>query len=91
MTLGDDRNNLESMNRELDVLLLLCIDHTQNGAQYIYIIHMEYEHVHKNKYIQIHMNPSVAINLMKVSIFDLVKPSMLYISHYANKSILIKF
>ena len=31
---------------------------------------------------------SVAINLMKVSIFDLVKPSMLYISPFANKSIL---
>ena len=27
---------------------------------------------------------SVAINLMKVSIFDLVKPSMLYISPFAN-------
>ena len=42
----------------------------------------------RNKYIQIHKNQSVAINLMKVSIFDLVKPSMLYISHFANRSIL---
>ena len=42
----------------------------------------------QNKCIQIHKNQSVVINLMKVSIFDLVKPSMLYISHFANKSIL---
>ena len=42
----------------------------------------------QNKYIQIHKNQSVVINLMKVSIFDLVKPSMLYISHFANKNIL---
>ena len=40
----------------------------------------------QNIYIKKHQ--SVAINLMKVSIFDLVKPSMLYISPFANKSIL---
>ena len=39
----------------------------------------------QNKYIKIHKNQSVEINLMKVSIFDLVKPSMVYISHFANK------
>ena len=42
----------------------------------------------QNKFIQIHKNQSVVINLMKVSIFDLVKPSMLYISHFADESIL---
>ena len=42
----------------------------------------------QNKYIQIHKNQSTAINLMKVSIFDLVKSSMLYTSLFANKSIL---
>ena len=42
----------------------------------------------QNKYIQIHKNKSVSTNLMKVPIFDLVKPPMLYISHFANKSIL---
>ena len=42
----------------------------------------------QSKYIQTHKNQSVAINLMKLLIFDLVKPSMLYILHFANKSIL---
>ena len=44
----------------------------------------------QNKYIQIHKNQSVSINLMKVAIYDLVKPPMLYISHFANKSILLR-
>ena len=42
----------------------------------------------QNKYIQIHKNQSVAINLMKVSKFDLVKPLILYTLHFANKNIL---
>ena len=42
----------------------------------------------QNKYIQIHKFQSVEINLMNMSIFDLVKPSMLYILHFANKIIL---
>ena len=42
----------------------------------------------ENKCTQIHKNQSVAINLMKVSIFDLVQPSVVYILHFANKSIL---
>ena len=42
----------------------------------------------QNKYIQIiHKNHLVVINLMKVSIFDLVKPTIVYVSHYANKNI----
>ena len=50
------------------------------------IIHMEYKHVHTKhiyKYIRINQL-QLAINLMIVSIIDLVKPSMLYISHSAN-------
>ena len=31
------------------LLLLLFIDHTQNGTQYIYTIHMEYKHVQSYK------------------------------------------
>ena len=42
----------------------------------------------QNQYMQILKNQSVAINLMRVSIFDLVKPPMVYISHFANKVIL---
>ena len=30
----------------MKLLLLLFIDHTQNGTQYIYTIHMEYKHAH---------------------------------------------
>ena len=41
----------------------------------------------QNQYMQILKNQSVAINLMRVSIFDLVKPPMVYISHFANKVI----
>ena len=50
---------------------------------------MEYKHVHtKQIYTNTNTNQSVAINLMKASIFVLVKPSMLYIWLFANKSIL---
>ena len=78
----------QTNNHEPTGLLLLFIDHTPNGTQYIYTIHIEYKHVHTKhiyKYIRINRLQSI---LMKVSIFDLVKPSMLYISHFANKSIL---
>ena len=44
----------------------------------------------ENKYIEIHKNQSVAINLMKVSIFDIVKPSAVYISHVANNLAFLK-
>ena len=37
--------------------------------------------------MQIHKNQLVAINLMKESIFDLVKSSIAYILHFGNKSI----
>ena len=39
----------------------------------------------QNKYIQLHNSQSLVINLMKVSVFDLVKPSMVYISHLAHE------
>ena len=50
---------------------------------------MKYTNVHTKRiiYIQIHKNQSVAINLLKVSIFDLVKQSIVYISHFVNMGI----
>ena len=60
------------------------VHNTYNYIQYTKNINMYIQ----SKYMQIHKNQSVAINLMKVPIFDLVKPSMLYISYVANKSIL---
>ena len=44
-------------------------------------------HIQKSIYMQIHKNQLVAINLMKESIFDLVKSSIAYILHFGNKSI----
>ena len=50
---------------------------------------MEYRHVHtKQIYTNTNTNQSVAIDLMNAAIFDLVRPSMLYILLFANKSIL---
>ena len=51
----------------------------------LYTILIEYKHVHAH----IYTNTSISCNQYnEVSIFDFVKPSMLYISHFANKSIL---
>ena len=47
---------------------------------------MKYKHVHTKKYTNTY-NQSVAINLLKLSIFDLVKPRIIHISHFANKGI----
>ena len=52
-------------------VILLYIDHTQNGTLYIYTIYTWNINMYiQNKYIQIHKNQSVATNLMKVSIFN---------------------
>ena len=48
---------------------------------------MKYKHVHTKIFIQIHTNQSVAINLLKLLIFNLVKSQIIHISHFANNSI----
>ena len=45
-------------------LLILFIDHTQNGTQDIYTIHMEYKHVHTKhiyRYIRVNQLQSIEV------------------------------